>query len=253
MTAPGARQSRGRIAVLAALALVVGAGWIHLLHGAGMAMEPMDMGGGQMMPMMPAWTPSYAALVFQMWVVMMGAMMLPTAAPVLLQIVDRSSRPLGPALPGPLFFALAYLAVWIGFSLIATAAQWAFDAQDWLSEAMALRSSMAARLLIIAVGLYQLLPVKHACLRRCRVALGSEKQDAARMAKLGVRYGVACLGCCAVLMALLFVSGVMSVLWMALITLLVLAEKALPQGERLARLTGFALIAWGAGSLTLAA
>jgi predicted metal-binding membrane protein len=253
---PGPRPGRERFVVLATLGAVVLTGWAYLFLGAGIEMEQMDMGGGRIMLMTPEWTPRYAVLVFVMWGVMMAAMMLPSAAPVLLQIIGRSGQPAGAA-PAALFFALGYLAVWIGFSGAATAAQWALDARELLSETMALRDPMAAGLLVLAVGVYQLTPLKHACLSQCRSPAACPTMAGPdgtwMMLRQGVGYGVSCLGCCAVLMVLLFVGGLMSVFWMALIALLVLAEKALPWGGRVARLAGLALIAWGSISLGAAA
>ncbi|HUL92373.1 MAG TPA: DUF2182 domain-containing protein [Burkholderiales bacterium] len=211
-----------------ALACVVALAWAWVLAGAGVGMEEMDMGGGSMMLMRPEWTVGYAALVFLMWVVMMTAMMLPGAARAILGAAS------------PLAFAAGYLAVWSGFSAAATLAQFVLDRSGLLSDAMALNSGLAAGLLVLAVGAYQLAPWKHSCLRRCKAAPG------------GLRYGASCLGCCWALMALLFVAGVMNVLCVAAITLWVSAEKLLPRGARIARLAGAGLIAWGSVDLALA-
>lgn len=204
-----------------AIAGVVVLAWAWLLAGASVGMEEMDMGGGNMMLMRPEWTLGYAALVFLMWVAMMVAMMLPGAAPAILGAAS------------PLSFAAGYLAVWSGFSVAATLAQFALDRSNLLSEAMALGSGVAAGLVILAVGLYQLTPWKRSCLRRCKAA------------RDGLRYGASCLGCCWAPMTLLFVAGLMNLLWVAAIALWVSAEKLLPQGERVARLAGAGLMVWG--------
>jgi len=231
----------GDIAKLIAIACVVALAWEWLLVGAGVGMEEMDMGGGSMMLMRPQWTWSYAALVFVMWVVMMIAMMLPSAPPAMLGGVT--------AIP----FAAGYLAVWSGFGLAAALAQFALDRWDLISDAMAVRSDTAAAVLILAVGVYQLTPWKRSCLRRCTAAGADRDLSARESARLGLRYGVSCLGCCWALMALLFVAGLMNVLWIAAIALWVGAEKLLPQGGRIARLAGTGLIAWGSVRLALAA
>ncbi len=212
-----------------ALACVVVLGWAWLLAGAGVGMERMDMGGGSIMLMRPEWTWGYAALVFLMWIAMMAAMMLPGAA---LPILGAAS---------PLAFAAGYLAVWSGFGAAATLAQFALDRSGLISDAMALNSGAAAGLLILAVGAYQLAPWKLSSLRRCKSAPD------------GLRYGASCLVCCWALMALLFVVGLMNLLWVAAIALWVGAEKLLPRGENIARVAGAGLVAWGGLRLALAA
>ena len=147
--------------VLAALACIVAVSWIYLLAGAGM--PKMDMGGGKVMLMPPpSWSLGYAAVIFVMWAIMMVAMMLPSAAPTILRVANR---PHGLSIAA--FFTAGYLIVWTGFSAVATMAQWAFDSAHVLSDSMALRSEVAAGLIVIAAGLYQLSPVKRNCLRRC--------------------------------------------------------------------------------------
>src|SRR6476620_1948252 len=124
-----------RIVVLAALIVVVAIAWLYVLLGAGIEMDEMDMGGGQIMLMSPPWTPDYAALICLMWAVMMMAMMLPGAAPVILLIAtlgrERSS---GGGAPAAGLFALGYAMIWIGFSLVATLLQWGLDRAEKLSD-----------------------------------------------------------------------------------------------------------------------
>jgi predicted metal-binding membrane protein len=244
-----AAPRRDRIAVLAALAVLTAASWAYLVRGAGIEMDQMDMGGGQIMLMAPAWTVSHAALVLLMWAVMMAAMMLPAATPAVLQAAAG-----GPA--SALLFTAGYLSIWIAFSAVATLAQWGLDSAELLSESMASRSAVAAGLLLLAVGLYQVSPLKRSCLQHCRACADHQPQSAPEGAgavlRRGLRYGVSCLGCCGVLMGLLFVGGVMNVAWMAAIAVGVLAEKLLPWGTGLARLAGAGLIAWGIISLAAA-
>jgi predicted metal-binding membrane protein len=253
----GAALRPDRMAVLVAVIAVTGAAWIYLLRGAGIAPEEMDMGGGSVMLMMPAWTPAYAALVLLMWAVMMAAMMLPSAAPALLKLASLTPRRAeGPAgVAPPLFFAAGYLIVWLGFSVAATLLQWALDSRHLLSETMAIGNPRIATWLVIAVGLYQMTPLKQTFLGHCRASDGCIVEDQQRtalaMMRQGLRYGVSCVGCCAVLMCLLFVGGLMNILWLAAISLWVLAEKTLPRGGAIARLAGAGLIAWGSVSLAM--
>ena len=177
-----------------------------------------------------------------MWWVMMAGMMLPGALPMTLTFatVNRRRRELGtPYVPTAVFVA-GYLLVWGAFSLVATAVQWA---------GMSFSSSLAGGLVFVAAGLYQLTPLKHACLRRCRSPLAfvlHHWHDGTTGAlRMGAVHGAYCVGCCAVLMALLFVGGVMNLLWAAAIAVWVLLEKVLPRGEALARIAGVAAIACG--------
>jgi len=245
--------------VLFGLVCVVAIGWIYLLAGAGVGMDQVHMGGGEMTLMRPAWTPGHAALVFVMWAIMMVAIMLPSAAPTILQVAGLAHRRPGRArgVPRALFFTAGYLMVWTGFSFAATLLQWALDSAHLLSETMAIRSGVFAGLLVIAVALYQLTPLKQTSLRRCRASVGclaeDQRGDVRGIVWQGMRYGVSCLGCCSGLMCLAFVGGLMNVAWMVIIALWVLAEKTLPWGSRMARLTAAGLVAWGSISLAIAA
>ena len=209
------------------------------------------MGGGQIMLMAPPWTPTYAALIFLMWAVMMTAMMLPSAAPTIL-LVAALAR--GRSMPSASLFTLGYVLVWIGFSLVVTLLQWSLDKAGLLSGAMAARSAALAGIVLIAAGAYRWTPLKQACLRHCRSPMAFLTQHwrhgALGAVSNGVQHGFFCLGCCWTLMTLLFVGGLMNLVWVAALALLVLMEKSLPWGSRMSRVTGAALVAWGA--LTLA-
>lgn len=254
----GAALQSDRTAVLLGLIAVTAAAWIYLLLGAGIAMDEMDMGDGSVMVMMPAWTPTYAALVLLMWAVMMAAMMLPSAASTILKVAglapQRAEEAAGIA--PALFFVAGYLMVWIGFGGAATFLQWVLDSRHLLSETMAIGSARVAGCLVIAVGLYQMTPLKQTFLRHCGASdgciAGDQRWTAPAMVRQGMRYGASCVGCCGVLMCLLLVGGLMNALWLAGISLWVLAEKTLPWGSGLARLAGAGLIAWGSVSLAIA-
>ena len=187
----------------------------------------------------------------------MIAMMLPTAAPTVLLVTtlawerqDDSSH-LVPTTA--MLFALGYLLVWSGFSLGATLLQWCLDGAGLLSEKMAFGDAILASTVLIAAGVYQWTPLKDACLRHCR----SPSEFLFRHLRLGllgavgtgVRHGLFCLGCCWMLMALLFVGGIMNLAWVAALSLYVLLEKTLPGGRWLGRAAGLALILWGGATL----
>ena len=249
-----------RAVVLGSLGVVILLAWGYLLLGAGVEMAMMDMGGGQMMAMPPQWKLGYGLVVFAMWAVMMVAMMLPSAAPVTLLVaaVARKRAAAGgrPGMPTALFVS-GYLAVWVGFAAAATLLQWRLDAAGLMSETMALASMVAAGAMLIAAGIYQWTPLKQACLRHCRspfeFLMFHWRDSAAGALASGVRHGLFCFGCCWMLMALLFVGGIMNIAWIAGIALLVLIEKVLPWGGWMGRATGAAMVVWGAATLTIAA
>jgi predicted metal-binding membrane protein len=154
--------------------------------------------------------------------------------------------------PTPLFVA-GYLAVWLAFAAVATLLQWRLEAAGLISDTMALASIVAASTVLIAAGVYQWTPLKQACLRHCRSPLEfllfHWRDGGAGAFVSGVRHGAFCFGCCWMLMALLFVGGIMNLAWIGGIALLVLAEKVLPWGGWTGRATGAVMIAWGVGTL----
>ncbi len=240
-----------RVAVLGGLLAVIALAWGWLFLGAMIEMEQMDMGGGKIMLMTPEWSVRYAALIFLMWAIMMMAMMLPSAAPAILLAAALMRQRGGNHVFGPTgLFVLGYLVIWFGFSLAATILQWGLDTVGLLSENMAMGGPTLAGLLLIAAGLYQWTPLKQACLVQCRSPfehlIRYWRQGTFGPVMAGARHGMFCLGCCWMLMALLFVGGLMNVLWIAALALLVLIEKLLPAGPRVSRLTGTALVVWGA-------
>jgi predicted metal-binding membrane protein len=209
-------------------------------------MADMAMAG---MPM--PWSLVDALLMLAMWMVMMIGMMLPSALPMILlyqQILHKRPANAQRHL-ALLLFCLAYLAVWGGFSLVATALQWGLDQLALLSPAMRSQSHWLGAGLLLAAGVYQWLPGKAACLAHCRgpvqFLMSHWRPGVAGGWRMGLRHGLYCLGCCWALMGLLFVGGVMNLLWVALIGAYVLLEKILPHGLWLSRLAGALLIAWG--------
>ena len=241
---------RDRALVLASLVAVIMLAWAYLILGAGVEMDEMYMGGGQIMMMAPPWTLGYAALIFLMWAIMMVAMMLPSAAPTILLVTALARDRIAPvAIP----FACGYVLVWTGFSLAATALQFGLDRAGVLSGTMATSSAALAGIVLIVAGAYQWTPLKQACLRHCRsplaFLLGRWRKGAWGAVTNGMRHGLFCLGCCWMLMVLLFVGGLMNLSWIAALALLVLIEKTLPWGGRTSRATGAALVVWGTVTL----
>ena len=242
-----------RAVVAGALVAVIAAAWGYLLLGAGIEMK---MGAGQMMAMPPTWNLPYALLILAMWIVMMMAMMLPSAAPTVLLVTVLAGDRLGSSNLVPataMLFASGYLLVWSGFSLAATLLQWGLDKAGLLSETMAFTSAILANAVLIAAGVYQWTPLKDTCLRHCRspteFLVRHWRQGTLGAVRIGVRHGLFCLGCCWMLMALSFVGGLMNLAWVGAIALFVLVEKAMPGGDRISRVSGVLLIVWGASGL----
>jgi predicted metal-binding membrane protein len=205
-------------------------------------------------PRLAEWTPAYFAFIFAMWAVMMMGMMTPSAAPMILlylQVARQAStlgRPFAPAA----WFAGGYLLAWTVFALLATLAQYGLERLTLLTPMMESSSRTFGGAVLIAAGLYQWVPFKYACLAQCRAPLsfiqhhGGFRADGLGSLRLGLRHGAYCVGCCWALMALLFVGGVMNVLWIAGLMIFVLAEKVLPGGRFVSRVAGFAAMAAGA-------
>jgi len=230
--------------------------WIYMFAGGGMDMESMAGMEDMVMPM--TWTPGYAAIVFFMWWIMMVAMMLPSASPTILLYgrIGERQRELGRPFVPVGMFAAGYLIVWGAFSLVATALQWSLEASGLLTMMMASANAILSGIVLVAAGLWQLTPLKHACLRHCRTPLHflthRFRSGAAGALRMGAEHGLYCLGCCWFLMALLFYGGVMNLYWIAGLAIYVLIEKLAPAGEWIGRVAGIALTAWG-GWLLVAA
>ena len=202
--------------------------------------------------MAPAqWGTRHDLLLFAMWLVMMVGMMLPSAARALLiyAAVVRRADPGSPALGRVYAFTAGYLAMWTAFSLAATIAQRALAQASLLSPMMQLRSPMLGGALLIGAGIYQLTAFKQSCLKSCQspaAFIASHWRAGAGGAwRMGLEHGIYCLGCCWVLMLLLFVGGVMNLVCIAAITIFILLERLLPSRIQGGRLSGVLLI--GAG------
>lgn len=284
---------RDREVVALILVTVITASWLYLLAGAGtgmyphkmavfvpdkMSMEPLmprtaSMSGHETMTeagdhssmagmLMPpgTWTPGHALLMFSMWWLMMIAMMLPSAAPMVLlhAAVTRKglaraddaglNAPSNRLLSATTAFIAGYLVMWGAFSLVAVVAQWALEGGELLSAMMMSTSRFLGSGLLLAAGLWQLTPLKTVCLRQCRSPISflstHWRPGVGGAFTMGIVHGVFCLGCCWFLMALLFYGGVMNLIWIIGLALLVLAEKMMPAGIAFGRVTGLLLITW---------
>jgi predicted metal-binding membrane protein len=245
---------RDRMIVLTCLAVVSAVAWAYLVVlGVQMAAATSDGGSSGMADMvrLKPWTALDAALMLVMWAVMMVGMMVPSATPMILlyaRVRRKRARGAWPYVPTGAFL-LGYLVAWTGFSAMATALQWALEQAALLSPMMVSASPLFGGAVLISAGLYQVTPAKQACLRRCRspVEFLSRhwRHGAWGAFVMGVVHGTFCVGCCWILMGLLFVGGVMNLLWVLAIAVFVLIEKVAPYGHLTGRVAGAVLA--GAG------
>lgn len=245
---------RDRVIAIVALVVVIGASWAYILTGAGTGMTAFSMTGLDLgtYPMAPApWSAGHAVVMFFMWWIMMVAMMLPSAAPMILlhAKVARGQRRTSSSATPVTSFTMGYLAAWAGFSFAAVVAQWALEESELLSGMMASTNSAFGGGLLVAAGLWQLTPLKHACLRHCRSPIGflSSRWRSGSLGalRMGIEHGIYCVGCCWFLMALLFYGGVMNLYWIIGLAVFVLFEKIAPAGHWFGRAGGWMLLAWG--------
>ena len=215
--------------------------------GASSAMPGSDMMGAMTMSQMP-WSLVTFLLMFIMWSVMMIGMMIPSAAPVILLFARIQRRKLADQAPTVRIaaFIAGYLLIWTLFSLIATILQWVLTEFRLLSPMMESTNQSLGAGVLLAAGIYQLTPFKLACLKQCQSPLGfltsRWKDGTLGSLSMGIEHGLFCLGCCWLLMALLFVGGVMNLIWVAVIATFVLLEKVMPKGEIVGRVGGVLLI-----------
>lgn len=224
--AVGSLSRRDRVLILSSVLGITAVAWLVVFDlGAGMAMMPPSPG-----------------LIFAMWVVMMVAMMTPSVSPTLIMyariLQEQARRPFAPAT----IFLLGYLSLWGLFSGVAALAQWTV-------QLVLPNTAFLTGLVLIAAGVFQFTPLKRACLAGCRSPQGffitSWREGGSGALRMGFKQGAYCLGCCWLLMSILFTSGAMGIIWMAAIAIYVLAEKVAPAGEWLSRGAGLTLV--GAG------
>lgn len=268
---------RDRAITLAGLATLCLLAWVYIVLGAGLGMSAWEMTTLALFPHRHApmvsgmnmgiatgsstWGPATWALMIAMWWIMMIAMMTPSAAPTILlfarvqqhaRMVDQASRRDAPTFA----FATGYLLVWLVFAVAATLLHWVLERAGLISAMMMQsRSGWLSGAVLICAGLYQLSPVKNVCLSHCRAPASflsrHWRPHAAGALRLGAIHGSYCIGCCWLLMTLLFVGGVMNLVWIAALAVLILFEKLLPAGRWVSRMTGMVQIGWGIASFVV--
>jgi predicted metal-binding membrane protein len=247
---------RDRMVVLVGLTFVVLVAAAYIVAGIGMKMSALTM--TRMAIEMPGmamqqadWSIGYGLVILLMWWVMMVAMMVPSAAPMVLihAAVGRKKEKSGQPLPATALFVAGYLVIWAIFSLLAATLQWGLESVGILTGMMEIASPTIAGLVLIAAGLYQLTPVKYACLKHCQSPLAfilhHWRPGRIGAFRMGIRHGSYCVGCCWFLMVLLFIGGIMNLIWIAGIALYVGIEKFATGRRWIAVAAGVALTVAG--------
>ncbi|CAD6560248.1 hypothetical protein LMG27952_07081 [Paraburkholderia hiiakae] len=247
---------RDRVIIVSGLTAAATVAWVYLLYMS-WGMRHMHAGVAMaIMPRMTDWGAVDLLLVLAMWAIMMAAMMLPSIVPMVLIFASLSRQRRARELPyaHTSVFVLGYLVVWSGFSLLATLAQWRLLEARLVTPMMVSATPLLGGSLLVIAGVFQLTPLKHACLGKCASPLGfllTEWRDGTLGAWImGLRHGAFCVGCCGALMALLFVFGVMNVLWVVALSIYVILEKMLPQARWLPFAEGLLLVGWGVAVAT---
>jgi predicted metal-binding membrane protein len=217
------------------------------LMGIGSSGALANLTGSLVVGPMP-WTLSTFGLMVVMWWFMMIGMMVPSAAPMILIFARVQRKKLTSENPSVriALFTLGYLLLWLAFSLVATLLQWGFGFFALLTSKMVSSSTYLGVAIFFAAGIYQLTPLKQACLAKCQspiIFISSHWRDGDWGAfKMGLAHGAYCVGCCWFLMGLLFFGGVMNLVWIAIIAIIVLLEKILPRGRLFSQASGIGMI-----------
>ncbi len=243
---------RDKIIVLSGLFIVVALCWGYLAHlVADMGISKMPMENRMSVLQVHPWSALDFWLMFVMWAVMMVGMMLPSATPMILffSAFNRKLRDQGHPFVRTSVFVSGYLILWCVFGLTAVLLQWQLDQAALLSPMMVSTSPMLGGMILIAAGVFQWTPLKHVCLKHCRSPLqfitSSWRKGTSGALIMGLEHGTYCLGCCWILMLLLFFGGVMNLMWIGALSIFVLLEKVLPAGVAFGRISGILLVITG--------
>ena len=242
---------RDRVILITGLFFIALLSWWYIIY-LYRQMYPMNMDALFFaMPMTPSWAAADFFLLFLMWLVMMIAMMIPSVAPLILifAMVNRQKEAQqNPFVPG-IYLLAGYLAAWTFFSLLATILQWALQQIAWLNPMMIVTNKILGSIILIAAGVFQFTSLKQNCLHYCQTPIDfihrKWKEGRSGAFKMGWLNGLYCLGCCWLLMVILFVSGIMNLLWIALISAFVLLEKLIPNSKIISYTAGIGLVIYG--------
>ena len=246
MNATTVAIGRARGVVVVGLVGLAVAAWAYI----GLVATRMDdMSSVLAMPMTSSWTPIQSVLMVTMWAVMMAAMMLPSAVPMVLAY-DRFDRGSGDVQRGSTaLFVGGYVVVWTVFAIAATGLQWVLHDMALVNGMGAATQSGLTGLLLVGAGAFQFSSVKRVSLGACRTPMGflmtSWREGRSGALRMGLHHGTLCFRCCGALMILLFVLGVMNLIWVAALAIFVLAEKVSRRGEAISAFGGVVMIVWG--------
>jgi len=242
---------KDRLIIISSLFIISLLAWVYIIYlykqMAVMNMDALFFA----MPMTPSWTMTDFALLFLMWFVMMIAMMTPAVAPLILifAMVNRQRKQQNRPFVNTAYLMTGYFVVWAAFSLAATSLQWLLQQISMLNPEMKTTNKILGSVILIATGIFQFTAFKHTCLQYCRTPIEFVhrhwKEGKPGALRMGIQNGFYCLGCCWMLMVVLFVAGIMNLLWVAIIALFVLIEKISSQTKWISYVAGFVLILYG--------
>lgn len=242
---------KDRLVIVAGLLFISVLSWLYIVY-LYRQMLVMDMSAAFFaMPMTQHWAATDFVLLFLMWLVMMIAMMTPSVSPLILlfAVINRQKKQQQNPFVHTGYLLAGYFLVWGGFSLVATLLQWLLQQVSLLNPEMKITGAIPGSIILIAAGIFQFTPLKRTCLRNCRTPIDfihhNWKEGKRGALQMGMENGMYCLGCCWVLMVLLFFSGIMNLLWIALIAVFVLIEKTFPQPKWISSVAGVVLIVYG--------
>ena len=239
---------REQLLAFSCLAVVILISWAYMLH---MAWGVSGAGTEITLACLMRVGPGDISHSFIMWATMMVAMMFPSATPMILMFTivnQQQGETQRPLIPTGLF-VLGYFLVWTAYSALAAMAQWGLHVAALLSHNLVITSPLLGGVLLVAAGIFQWTPFRDACMSKCRSPLGflmAEWREGRPGALImGLKHGLNCVGCCWLLMLLSFVLGIMNMVWMAILTIFMLVEKAYPGSQWVSRTTGLILVGWG--------
>jgi len=242
---------KDRLVIVTGLVCISVLSWLYILY-LYRQMAVMDMSAAFFaMPMTQHWTATDFVLLFLMWMVMMIAMMTPSVSPLILlfAMVNRQRKQQQNPFVHTAYLLAGYLLIWGSFSLLATLLQWMLQQLSLLNPEMKITSKILGSIILIVAGIFQFTPLKRSCLSNCRTPIDfiyrNWKEGKSGALQMGIANGINCLGCCWVLMVLLFFSGIMNLLWIAIIAVFVLIEKTFPQPKWISFVAGVVLTVYG--------
>ncbi|MGH2698266.1 MAG: DUF2182 domain-containing protein [Actinomycetota bacterium] len=247
-----AAPGRGRGMVAGVLLGLAAASWAYLWL---VTTQMGDMSSVFAMPMTSAWSSGQTGLMIAMWVVMMVAMMLPSAVPMVVTYDRMDRRSVAGTGGSTAIFVAGYIVVWSAFAVMATALQWVLLSAALVDGTGEATHGGLAGSLLIGAGIFQFSPIKRRSLGACRTPMGflttSWRNGAAGAFRMGVHHGTLCLRCCWALMIVLFALGVMNQIWVILLAVFVLAEKMTRRGEAISAIGGVVMIVWGLATVVV--